>query len=128
MNIGEAGELSGLPAKTIRYYEEIGLVRPSARAENRYRHYVARDVEKLRFVKRAREFGFSVEQCRELLSLYEDQSRASAEVKAIAQQRIAEIERKIEELESLKRALSHLAAVCEGNERPDCPILDGLAA
>ena len=109
MNIGEVAEASGLPAKTIRYYEDIGLVRP-LRSENR-----------------ARSLGFSIEDCRTLLSLYEDRDRASADVKAVAEEHLARIERKIEELQSLRSTLVHLVSSCHGDRRPDCPILDGLA-
>jgi len=126
MNIGDAAGRTGLPAKTIRYYEEIGLVRP-ARRRNGYRDYGEAELHKLAFLRRARSLGFSVADCRALLSLYEDRNRSSADVKALALARIAEIERKLEELESLKRTLSHLAESCHGDVRPDCPILDSLA-
>ncbi len=128
MKIGEAARQSGLPAKTLRYYEEIGLVVPSGRQDNGYRNYSDRDVRLLHFVHRARSLGFSVRQCRELLALYLDRNRASADVKRIALARIAEIERKIRELEAMKAELEHLAEKCHGDERPDCPILDDLAA
>ncbi len=128
MNIGEAARRSGLPAKTLRYYEDIGLIVPSGRRTNGYRDYSERDVRLLRFVQKARSLGFSVRQCRELLDLYLDQARASADVKRIALERIAEIERKIRELEAMKAALEHLAEKCHGDERPDCPILEDLAA
>ena len=127
MNIGEAAAQAGLPAKTIRYYESIGLVAPANRTENGYRDYEDRDVHTLRFVQRARGLGFTVQECRELLALYFDRTRASADVKAIALGRIADIERKIAELEALRAALAELAATCHGDERPDCPILDDLA-
>lgn len=127
MNIGRAAAASGLPAKTIRYYEAIGLVAPAGRARNGYRDYDARDVHTLRFLQRARALGFSVGECRELLALYRDRERASAEVKAVALGRIADIERKIAELEGLKRALGELAEKCHGDARPECPILDDLA-
>ena len=126
MNISDAAVRSGLPAKTIRYYEDIGLVRP-ARAENRYRDYSENDVNKLHFLQRARSLGFSVEECRHLLALYEDKSRASAEVKRIAQQKIAEIDAKLNQLMDLRDTLKHLADACHGDTRPDCPILDQLA-
>lgn len=126
MNIGKAAELSGLPAKTIRYYEEIGLLNPS-RAENGYRDYAQADVHKLRFLQRSRGLGFSIEECRTLLSLYEDTGRASADVKAIAERRIGDIDRKVEELQSLRKTLVHLAGNCHGDSRPECPILDNLA-
>ncbi len=127
MNIGEAASRSGLPAKTLRYYEEIGLVVPSGRRHNGYRDYSERDVQLLRFVQRARSLGFSVRECRELLALYLDRNRSSAEVKRIALARIKEIERKLRELQSMRAALLELAERCHGDERPDCPILDDLA-
>lgn len=126
MNIGEVAEASGLPAKTIRYYEDIGLVRP-LRSENGYRDFREVDVHKLAFLNRARSLGFSIEDCRTLLSLYEDRDRASADVKAVAEEHLARIERKIEELQSLRSTLVHLVSSCHGDRRPDCPILDGLA-
>ncbi|ANK81709.1 MAG: Cu(I)-responsive transcriptional regulator [Rhizobiales bacterium NRL2] len=128
MNIGDAARAAGLPTKTVRYYADIGLVGPSARRDNGYRDYGAPEVSKLRFVQRARSFGFSIEECRELLALYEDRSRASADVKAIALERIAEIEAKMAELQKLHDELKHLADCCSGDHRPDCPILDGLSA
>ncbi|MEZ2126444.1 MULTISPECIES: Cu(I)-responsive transcriptional regulator [unclassified Sinorhizobium] len=126
MNIGEASDRSGLPAKTIRYYEDIGLIRPD-RTENGYRDYGSADVHKLRFLHRSRGLGFSVEECRQLLALYEDKSRASADVKEIAQIKLSEIDRKIRELTELRRTLEHLVHACHGNERPDCPILEELS-
>lgn len=126
MNIGEAADRSGLPAKTIRYYEEIGLIRPD-RGENGYRDYGDKDVHKLRFLHRSRGLGFSVEECRQLLALYEDKSRASADVRDIASSKLNEIDRKIRELVELKRTLEHLVHACHGNDRPDCPILEELA-
>ena len=126
MNIGTAAERAGLPAKTIRYYEDIGLLRPE-RQGNGYRDYSAEDVHRLRFLQRSRSLGFSVDECRQLLSLYSDKDRESAEVKAIAQTKLTEIERKIAELRGLHEMLSHLVMHCHGDERPDCPILDGLS-
>ena len=127
MNIGEAAQLSGLPAKTIRYYEEAGLVVPASRGANGYRRYSEADVHRLRFLQRARSLGFSIQECRGLLSLYEDKTRASADVKAIAKQHLLDIERKIEELDSLRAVLKDLVAKCHGDSRPDCPILEDLA-
>ncbi|MEZ5931185.1 MAG: Cu(I)-responsive transcriptional regulator [Alphaproteobacteria bacterium] len=127
MNIGEAAEQSGLPAKTIRYYEDIGLVAPSGRKANGYRDYDEQDLALLKFVQRARSLGFTVEECRELLDLYRDRSRASADVKALAESRIADIRRKIAELQSMEATLSELVRHCHGDARPDCPILDDLA-
>jgi len=128
MNIGSAAARSGLPPKTIRYYEEIGLIPTAGRTDGGYRDYDETDVQILRFLRRARGLGFSVAECRELLSLYRDRDRASADVKAIALQRIDDIERKILELESMRATLTHLAHACHGDERPDCPILEDLAA
>ncbi len=127
MNIGEAADKAGLPRKTIRFYEEIGLVSPPVRAGNGYRTYDDRDVHVLRFVQRARSLGFTVEECRELLGLYGDENRASADVKALALRRINDIEGKIRDLRGLKSTLMHLAERCHGDDRPDCPILDDLA-
>ena len=126
MNIGAAATASGLPPKTIRYYEDIGLVTPDRRA-NTYRDYSDEHVHKLRFIQRARSLGFSVEDCRQLLSLYEDRGRASSDVKSLAQEHLAEIERKIAELTSMHDVLSHLVKACRGDNRPDCPIIDRLA-
>lgn len=125
MNIGTAAQRSGLPAKTIRYYEEIGLLRPG-RADNGYRDYSTHDLHRLRFLQRSRGLGFSVEECRQLLSLYDDKERASADVKAIATAKLAEVERKIAELAALRTMLGHLVAHCHGDSRPDCPIMDEL--
>ena len=126
MNIGQAAEQSGLPAKTIRYYEEIELVRPG-RADNGYRDYSEDDLHRLCFLQRSRSLGFSIEECRLLLSLYDDDQRASADVKDIAKKKIKLIEQKIDELNTLKSTLSTLIKSCHGDERPDCPILDDLA-
>jgi MerR family copper efflux transcriptional regulator len=126
VNIGNAARRSGLPAKTIRYYEEIGLMRPG-RAENGYRDYSGDDLHRLRFLKRARGLGFSVEECRSLLSLYDDKHRASADVRRLAGAKLAEIDRKIAELEDLRGVLGHLVEACHGDDRPDCPIIDDLA-
>ncbi|MEZ2222162.1 Cu(I)-responsive transcriptional regulator [Rhizobium sp. RCC_161_2] len=126
MNIGEASGRSGLPAKTIRYYEDIGLIRPD-RGGNGYRDYGDDDVHKLRFLHRSRSLGFSVDECRQLLALYEDKSRASADVKDIASSKLTEIDRKIRELTELRRTLEYLVHACHGNARPDCPILEELS-
>lgn len=127
MLIGEAARETGLPAKTIRFYEEIGLVTPAARSDNGYRTYGDRDVHVLRFLHRARNLGFSVSGCRELLALYQDKSRASADVKSVALARIEDINSKIAQLNAMKATLSHLAEACHGDDMPDCPILDDLA-
>ena len=126
MKIGAVAEASGLPAKTIRYYEDIGLIRP-LRGENGYRDFAGADVHKLRFLARARSLGFSIKDCRTLLSLYEDRSRASADVKALAEAHLRRVDRKIAELEGLRGTLRHLVTECHGDERPECPILDDLA-
>ncbi|GLQ15856.1 Cu(I)-responsive transcriptional regulator [Maritalea porphyrae] len=126
MNIGQAAERSGLPAKTIRYYEEIDLIHPS-RAANGYRDYGDQDLHRLCFLQRSRSLGFTIEECRTLLSLYDDEQRASADVKQIAKMKIDLIEKKIKELNSLKSTLSVLVKNCHGDDRPDCPILDDLA-
>lgn len=126
MNIGTVSEISGLPAKTIRYYEDIGLIRPDRR-DNGYRDYSTEDVHRLRFLQRSRGLGFSVEECRQLLSLYGDTRRESAEVKAIAEGKLSEINRKLAELQGLRDMLKHLVANCHGDDRPQCPIIDGLS-
>lgn len=126
MNIGAAAELSNLPAKTIRYYEDVALVRPD-RAANGYRDYTDNDVHRLRFLQRSRSLGFTIQECRRLISLYDDAGRASADVRAIALQKIGQIEEKIAELHSLKAKLSILIEGCNGDERPECTIIDGLA-
>jgi Cu(I)-responsive transcriptional regulator len=128
MNIGDTAAASGLTSKAIRYYEDIGLLPSPARGSNGYRRYGARDIRILTFLRRARGLGFGVEECRELMALYSDQERKSADVKAIALARVAEIDRKIIEMESLKGALEDLAERCHGDDRPDCPILEDLAA
>ena len=127
MRIGEVARRAQLPAKTIRYYEEAGLIRPAARSDNGYRDYGEKDVHSLRFIQRARSLGFSVEECRTLLSLYQDGARSSADVKTLARNHLDSIERKIAELQSLSAVLSDLVDRCHGDDRPDCPILDDLA-
>ncbi len=126
MNIGQASRASGLPAKTIRYYEDIGLIEPSRR-DNGYRSYSDANLHNLRFLARARSLGFSIEDCRKLASLYADRNRASSEVKEMAEAHIASIEQKIVELEGMKATLASLVAACHGDDRPECPILDDLA-
>ena len=127
MNIGHAAEASGLPPKTIRYYEEIGLVRSDRRGNN-YRDESERALHGLRFLARARALGFSIEECRQLLSLYADTERASADVRQLAKAHISEIDSKIAELQAMKNTLAKLVRACHGDERPDCPILEDLAA
>ncbi|MFN3936860.1 MAG: Cu(I)-responsive transcriptional regulator [Gemmobacter sp.] len=126
MNISEVAVRAGLPAKTIRYYEEIGLVTP-LRADNGYRRYRDPDLHRLAFVARARGLGFSIEDCRALLALYDDRHRASAEVKRIAEDHMRRIEEKIESLRTMHRTLAQLVEACAGDERPDCPILRTIA-
>ena len=126
MNISEVAQASGLPAKTIRYYEEIDLVRP-ARGANGYRDFSEQDAHKLTFLGRSRSLGFSIEECRTLLSLYEARERASAAVKSVAAVHLDRIAEKIEELQALKATLETLVHSCHGDGRPDCPILDDLA-
>jgi len=126
MNIGTAARQTGLNAKTLRFYEEIGLVRPHRRG-NGYRDYDPSDVHRLRFLKRARSLGFSVEECRRLLALYQDRNRTSAEVKRIAKGKLVQIDAKIADLVSLRRTLEHLVEACHGDDRPDCPILEDIA-
>ena len=126
MNIGDAARQSGLPAKTIRYYEDIGLLNP-ARGNNGYRDYGVSDLHRLRFLRRSRSLGFSVDECRHLLSLYDDRERESAEVKQLAQAKLDEIDAKVAELQALRATLSHLVDSCHGDARPDCPIIDELA-
>ena len=128
MNISAVADAARLPVKTVRYYSDIGLVPAPARSAAGYRSYDDPAVRKLVFVRRAREFGFSVEECRELLDLYEDRHRSSADVKRIAARRLDEIAKKQRELQSLHDELAHLVEACRGDHRPDCPIIDGLGA
>lgn len=126
MNIGHAAELSGLPVKTIRYYEEIGLV-VADRQENGYRDYSDQHIQRLSFLRRAREFGFSIEDCRALLGLYSDEHRVSADVKSLAAHRLEELKLKAAEIQGLASTLEGLVNRCAGDEDPDCPIIDELA-
>jgi MerR family transcriptional regulator, copper efflux regulator len=127
MNIGEAASTSGVSAKMIRYYESIGLVPNVARTEAGYRVYGASDIHTLRFIRRARDLGFSVEQMETLLALWSDRTRASADVKHVAEAHIAELERKMKEIEGMAKTLRHLVHNCHGDGRPDCPILEDLS-
>ncbi|MFJ4432774.1 Cu(I)-responsive transcriptional regulator [Pseudomonas sp. NPDC089395] len=127
MNIGQAARRSGLSTKMIRYYESIGLLKPATRSDSGYRLYQPQDLHSLAFIKRSRDLGFSLEEVGKLLTLWQDRQRASADVKALAVQHIDELNRRIEELISLRDTLSELAAHCQGNDRPDCPILKDLA-
>jgi MerR family copper efflux transcriptional regulator len=126
MNIGEVSDRSGLPAKTIRYYEEIGLVQPR-RGDNGYRAFRDSDIHILAFLGRARALGFSIEDCRTLLGLYEDETRESAQVKTVAKEHLVKIDEKIAQLKSMRGTLSHLIEACHGDHRPDCPILTDLS-
>ncbi len=127
MPIGQAAQASGVSAKMIRYYDEIDLFRPKARSDSGYRLFSETDIHALRFIKRARDLGFSVDEIRHLLALWQDQSRASADVKALAMEHVRELEDRIEQLQAMARTLRHLASHCQGNDRPECPILDDLA-
>ncbi|ANT60011.1 MULTISPECIES: Cu(I)-responsive transcriptional regulator [unclassified Salipiger] len=127
MNIGDVATRAGLPPKTIRYYEDIGLVTPH-RGANGYRAFTEQDVHKLAFLARARTLGFTIEDCRALLALYEDESRASAEVKHIAEDHLAQIDEKLAQLQQMRDTLAHLVHACHGDDRPDCPILSDLAS
>jgi MerR family transcriptional regulator, copper efflux regulator len=126
MNIAEVGKATGLPAKTIRYYEEIGLVQP-LRADNGYRSFRARDLHKLAFVGRARSLGFSIEDCRALLALYEDRTRESRDVHRLASEQLARVQAKIVELRAMETLLTGLLECCHNDDRPDCPILSELS-
>lgn len=128
MNIGQASEASGVNAKMIRYYESIDLISPASRTDSGYRQYAEKDVQTLRFIKRSRELGFSIERIKTLLSLWGDGARHSSDVKKLARQYIAELDEDIEKLQSIRNELKHLADCCHGDEKPDCPILDGLAS
>ncbi|MEQ8357822.1 MAG: Cu(I)-responsive transcriptional regulator [Kiloniellaceae bacterium] len=127
MNIGTVARQSGVPSKTIRYYESVGLIDPADRSSAGYRVYGRHDVETLRFVQRARSLGFSVDEVGNLLALWRDRSRSSGEVKTLARHRVADIDRKMAELAEMRDTLLHLMEHCHGDERPDCPILQGLA-
>lgn len=126
MNIGEAARVSGISERMLRHYEKIGLIPPAARRDSGYRDYGTADVNRLRFIANARDLGFPVEDIRMLLALWSDHDRASAEVKALALARAEELAEKARALEAMRRALLALAAQCHGDDRPDCPILEGL--
>ncbi|CUH89081.1 Copper export regulator [Phaeobacter sp. CECT 5382] len=126
MNIGDVSTRSGLPAKTIRYYEDIGLIKPH-RSENGYRCFAEADLHKLAFLGRARALGFTIEDCRMLMALYEDESRASGDVKQLAQEHLSKIETKIADLQAMRDTLTELVHCCAGDNRPDCPILKDLS-
>ncbi len=127
MNIGEAAKASGVSAKMIRHYESVGLFPEAARTESGYRQYADREISTLRFIRHSRDLGFSIEQIRELLGLWQNRKRPSRQVKALAQAHLRELDAKLLELDAMKGALEHLVACCAGDERPDCPIIEGLA-
>ncbi|MEA1676288.1 Cu(I)-responsive transcriptional regulator [Nitrospirillum sp. BR 11163] len=126
MNIGQAAKASGVSVKMIRYYDEVGLVRPAGRSEGNYREYEAREINELRFIRRARGLGFDMEEIAQLLSLWRDRGRPSRDVKAIAQRHLANLDTRIREMQSMADTLRHLAHCCAGDDRPDCPILEDL--
>ncbi len=126
MNISAAAKAAHLTVKTVRYYADIGLVPAPYRSVTGYRVYDMVALQKLIFVRRSREFGFSIEECRELLGLYENQHRSSSDVKRIASKKLSEIKAKQRELQSLHDELAYLVDACKGNDRPDCPIIDRL--
>ncbi|MEP3278794.1 MAG: Cu(I)-responsive transcriptional regulator [Stappiaceae bacterium] len=128
MNIGQAASASNVSAKMIRYYESIGLIEAVVRTEAGYRVYQENDIHILKFVRRCRDLGFSIEQISKLIALWQDRDRASSEVKAMAVDHIKELRSKINELESMARTLEHLAENCQGDERPNCPIIRDLAS
>ena len=127
MNIGTVAESSGVSAKMIRYYEETGLIPQTRRSDSGYRKYLDTDVHTLRFIRRARDLGFPIERIKELLRLWQDRTRTSREVKAIALNHVAALDADIAKLTSLRNAVGHLAGLCHGDEHPECPILDGLS-
>ena len=127
MNIGQAAQASGVSQRMIRHYEKIGLIPPPPRRDSGYRDYSDADVARLRFIANARDLGFPIEEIRDLLSLWSDRSRSSAEVKALASTRAAELGRKVEALEAMRHTLLELADKCHGDDRPDCPIIARLA-
>ncbi|MES2316464.1 MAG: Cu(I)-responsive transcriptional regulator [Pseudomonadota bacterium] len=126
-NIGATAKASGVSAKMIRHYESIGLIGAARRTDAGYRVYDERDVQVLQFIHRSRELGFSLEQIKTLLALWQDKQRASKDVRAMAKRHIAELDRKIADLQAMRRTLETLATKCHGDERPDCPILDDLS-
>ena len=127
MHIGEASKLSDLTVKATRYYANIDLVKPRQDSQTGYRNYTEKDVLKLQFIGKARSFNFSIDECRELLSLYENENRSSKVVKKITLEKISEIDQKLNDLKALRKELSHLAKNCHGDDRPNCPILEALS-
>jgi Cu(I)-responsive transcriptional regulator len=128
MNIGEAAKASGVSAKMIRHYESVGLFPEAARTDSGYRQYTDREVSTLRFIRQSRDLGFSIEQIRELLGLWQNRRRSSRQVKALAQAHIVELDAKLQELRAMKATLEHLVHCCQGDDRPDCPIIETLEA
>lgn len=128
MNIGQAAEKAGVSAKSIRYYESVGLIARASRRDNNYRDYGEQEIAELRFIHRARSLGFSVKEVGDLLALWRDRKRTSQQVREVAQRHIDDIERKIAELQSMRATLNTLVAKCHGDDRPDCPILEDLAS
>ncbi len=128
MNIGQASKTTGVTAKMIRYYDEIGLVQPASRTDSNYREYDAKQINELRFIKRARGLGFSMAEITHLLSLWRDRGRPSREVKAVADRHVADLDARIAEMQAMADTLRHLSHCCAGDDRPDCPILDDLTA
>jgi MerR family copper efflux transcriptional regulator len=127
LNIGQAAAASGVSAKMIRHYEEVGLLPAASRTESGYRQYGESDVQTLRFVRHSRDLGFSIEQIRELLGLWQNRKRPSRQVRALAQAHIEELDEKLRELQAMKATLEHLVHCCHGDERPECPIIETLA-
>lgn len=127
VNIGQASKASGVSAKMIRHYEEVGLIPAANRTEAGYRQYSEADVHSLRFIRHARDLGFSIVQIGELVGLWQNRRRSSSRVKALALAHVAELERKVASLQAMKDTLQHLATCCHGDDRPECPILDRLA-
>ena len=127
MNIGKAAKLSNLTVKAVRYYANIGLVKPQQNISTGYRDYTDDELAKLKFIGKARKFDFSIDECRELLSLYEDKNRTSKEVKKMTLEKISQIDSKLRDLNGLKKELSYLANNCQGDDRPNCPILEELS-
>ena len=127
VSIGEAARLSGISARMVRHYEGLGLLSRVARTESGYRQYSAADVHTLRFIKRSRDMGFSMEQVAELVGLWHNRRRTSASVKRVAQAHLEELEQRIAAMQAMQRTLAHLVHCCHGDQRPDCPILDDLS-
>lgn len=127
INIGDAAVATGVSAKMIRHYESVGLLPEATRTQAGYRQYLGNDLHRLRFIRQARDLGFSIEQIRELLGLWDNRKRPSRQVKALAEVHIRELDAKVQELQAMKSTLEHLVSCCHGDDRPDCPILDRLA-